>query len=205
MRELRKALLHAIGNRIREFGFEPKATGQSFRRQFPGGENRFHLAFIDHGSDFDITADVAVRFGAVEDMVNKYDGFISEREKNLTCSLGVELGNLAGTGQMRWHVKAVEDLDPAVIGIVEAFETIGVPYLQSASTLQSAYELLSHPGKAWLHNPLPLARAKRVVAMAKLLGKDQDVPLRIAENMALLESDRTKGSAELRRFLLQMA
>jgi hypothetical protein len=192
MRELRKALLHAIGNRIREFGFEPNPAKQSFKRQFPGG-------------DFDIAADVAVRFNALEEMVNRYEGFISEREKKQTCSLGAELGNIAGTGQMRWRMAIVGDLDSAATGIVEAFEKIGVPYLQSASTMQSAYELLSSPGKAWLHNPLPLARAKRVVALAKLLGKDEDVPLRIAENMALLESDRTKGSAEFRRFLLQMA
>lgn len=205
MRELRKALLNAIGSRIREFGFEPNPAKQSFKRQFPGGESRFHLAFIDHGSDFDITADVAVRFNALEEMVNKYEGFISERERKQTCSLGAELGNIAGTGQMRWRVATVGDLDSAATGIVEAFEKIGVPYLQSASTMQSAYELLSSPGKAWLHNPLPLTRAKRVVALAKLLGKDEDVPLRIAENMALLESDRTKGSAEFRRFLLQMA
>ncbi|MCM2472737.1 hypothetical protein HGO38_04495 [Rhizobium sp. CG5] len=170
MKEIRQALLNGIGNRVGEFGFDRKAIGQSFKREFPGGISRFHLAFINHKSDFDVTADVAVRFHKLEELANENDNFISKKDKSLTNSLGAELGNIAGVGQMRWHVATIDDLDSVTTGILDAFIEIGLPYLEVASTMEGAYRLLSAPGKnSWLHNPVLSARAKRVVGLAKLL------------------------------------
>lgn len=206
MKEIRQALLNAVGDGILEFGFGRKVAGQSFRREFPGGECRLHLSFINHRADFDVTADVAVRFHALEELVDKNVRSISDREQRSTSSLGAELGNIAGVGQMRWHVATIDDLDSVTAGILNAFKEIGLPYLEVASTMEGAYKLLSAHGRdSWLHNPIHSARAKRVVGLAKLLKKEDEIPLKTAEYVNLLESNGSLALADFRDFLSRLA
>ncbi len=54
---------------------------------------------------------------------------------------------------------------------MQAFETIGLPYLQKYSDMQAALEALSSDdGDASLHMPLHDERAKTALALAFLLG-----------------------------------
>jgi len=76
----------------------------------PGGRQSFHSAFVNHDTDFDVTADVAIRFDAVGDMVNSSETLLSEPEKRGTYTLGTELGNLDGTSHQRWTIEQESDV-----------------------------------------------------------------------------------------------
>jgi hypothetical protein len=96
MKDIERALLVAVGARIAANGFESKLISQSFLRRFPAGRASLHLAFIKHPREFDVVADVAVRFDELEDLVNANNALLSKKEKGQTYSLGAELGNIAG-------------------------------------------------------------------------------------------------------------
>src|SRR6476661_8883662 len=102
MKEVERALLKAVGQRIAASGFESKPVGQSFLRRSPLGRDSLHLSFVKHPCDFDVVADVAVRIDDLEDIVNVNDTLLSKKEKEQTYSLGAELGNISGQGQQRW-------------------------------------------------------------------------------------------------------
>lgn len=202
MKNIQRALLDAVGVLVSDYGFTSKPSGQSFLRAFPGGRASLHLAFIKHPADFDVVADVAVRFDDLEDMVNATNARLSKAEKKQTYSLGAELGNIAGTGQMRWQVTPDSDVEQVAQRIAGAFTRIGLPYLEAASTLAGAYGLLTTPGKgASLHSPIHASRAKRVVALAKLLGRHEEFESRIAENLKFLEETEDFGLQDFKRFV----
>ncbi len=160
-----------------------------------------HLAFIDHRTDFDVTMDLAVRFDAVEDMINEDSTYLSKKEKTQTYSLGVQLGNLVGKGQMRWSVKTAADVLPATNGIVAEFEKYGLPYLERVSSMRSAFELLTSPGEeSWIHSPIHSVRAKRVLAMAKILGMGDRLAPIASEYERFLEELKDFGAADFKRF-----
>jgi ribosomal protein S12 methylthiotransferase accessory factor YcaO len=62
IKDMQRALLEAVGARITALGFDGKPVGQSFLRRIPDGRVSFHLAFVKHPEDFDVVADVGVRF-----------------------------------------------------------------------------------------------------------------------------------------------
>lgn len=201
-KELKSALLRQVGDRLVPLGFEARSREQAFVRAISGGRATCHLAFIDHPDDVDVVCDVAVRFDALEDLVNASNRLLSTKEKSRTHSLGAELGNLAGVGQKRWTLRPAADIAEVAAEIVAAFRAIGVPYLERASTLEGAYELLTAAGKAaWIHSPMHAARSKRVVGLAKLLGKQDEIARYVEQCERLLEDLGDPGIADFRRFV----
>lgn len=170
--ELERDLLREIAKRIGEFGFDKKAIGQSFYRKTPFGREAFHLSFIEHATNFDITADVAIRFDALEELVTEGDELLTKKEKSKSFSLGAELGNISEGKQKRWTVSDPVDVESVCRSIMDAFVAIGITYLDKYSNLESALEALSGDDKtAWLHMPIHGARAKRAIGLAFLLGQ----------------------------------
>src|SRR5688500_16482556 len=106
MKALRKRLLEEISTRLKPVGY--RKSEQTFVRDFPGGCWMFHVAFIPHAEDFDVTADIALRHDSIQDASRRYE-HLDAREKKKTATLGVELGNLRGTGQHRWTVSSESD------------------------------------------------------------------------------------------------
>jgi hypothetical protein len=205
MKELKQLLLRNVGQQLEPFGFHPKPSGQSFSRPFSGGRVSFHLGFVSHPHDFDVTADLAVRFDPLEDLVNERNSQLTKKEKSQTSSLGAEIGNLAGVGQMRWKVKDAADVPARAHEIVEAFKMYGVSYLARASTMQGAFELLTAPGRAaWLHSPFHSARAKRVLGLAKLLGREDEIPALIDANARFMMGLNDSGLQDFERFAAQL-
>lgn len=133
MKELRKRLLEEIGGRLKPDGYQK--SQQTFSRRFRGGTWFFHVAFIPHATDFDITADIAVRHDSIQEASRLY-GHLDKRSKKKTATLGVELGNLQGIGQHRWTVAKESDLAPVADSILEMFRRVGMPFLQRFSSLQ---------------------------------------------------------------------
>jgi len=158
MKEVERALLKAVGQRIAASGFESRPVGQSFLRRSPLGRDSLHRSFVKHPCDFDVVADVAVRIDDLEDIVNVNDTLLSKKEKEQTYSLGAELGNISGQGQQRWNLASSADVTPVADRITASFNSIGLPYLDEASTIEGAYRLLTSPGRAaWLHSPIHVA------------------------------------------------
>jgi len=202
MMEIERALLDAVGARIAADGFESKPVSQSFLRRVPAGRASLHLAFIEHPRDFDVVADVAVRIDDLEDLVNTNNPLLSQKEKGQTYSVGAELGNIAGEGQMRWNVASSADVNQVADQLVAAFKAIGLPYLDRAATPEGAYKLLTSPGReAWLHSPIHASRAKRIVGLAKILGRADELPVRARENLLLLEDTKDLGLQDFMRFV----
>jgi hypothetical protein len=201
IKKVQRALLKAVGQRIAASGFESRPVGQSFLRRSPLGRDAFHLSFIEHPADFDVVADVGVRIDDLEDLVNENDTLLS-KEKKQTYSLGAELGNISGQGQQRWTVTSSADVTPVADEIMASFNSIGLAYLDKASTMEGAYRLLTSPGRgAWLHSPIHASRAKRVIGLAKIMGRPDELAKRANENIQLLEGLNDAQLPDFRRFV----
>lgn len=200
--ELKKALLAEVASRMRAFGYDGKVRGQSFRKRTPLGFWTFHLAFINHGSDFDITADVAIRYDDVERLVTSCRESLSEKLKLDMCTLGAELGNISEGVQRRWTIEDSTDVLTVAGNVVAAYETIGEPYLQRLGSLEAAFDALSRDDEeGWLHSPLHGARAESAVALAVVLGKHEELPALIARKEAFLQQRNDFGLRRFREFV----
>lgn len=69
-----------------------------------------HVSFIRHEADIDVTADVAVRVDAIEQVVNQCETGLTDAEKRRSTTLGAELGNLTRRQPLRWTVSALGDV-----------------------------------------------------------------------------------------------
>lgn len=204
-KELKKLLLAEVASKMRTFGYDGKVRGQSFRKQAPFGFFGFHLAFIDHGSDFDVTADVGIRFDKVEDLVNAGKKSLTEKEKAQTCTLGAELGNISEGVQRRWTIERATAVPGVASSIVAMYEAFGDRYLQQLSSPEAAYDVLSRDDKeSWLHSPIHGARAMRAVALALVLGRYNELPNLISRKEAFLQDRNDFGLARFKEFAVSV-
>jgi hypothetical protein len=161
MKELRNELLLRLDDRLHPLGFRLRKTLRDFRREVRGCSQFLHIAFINHPSDFDVTADVAVRHHPVENMLNEERTYLKESEKKLTATVGAELGNILGIGQHRWTVANERDIPIVVDGVVNHFEKVGLPFLERFTSLEEVFRVLSvNRSEALLVCPLPEKRAR---------------------------------------------
>ena len=159
MKELRKELLLQLDERLRPLGFRKRE--QSFRRDLGPCRQAFHISFINHVGDFDVTADVGVRHHSVEDMLNEGQPHLKDSEKKETYTVGAELGNIIGTGQHRWTVVDTSDIPSVVDGIMNYFDSVGIPFLERFSSLKEVYRVLREDGaEARLICPIPTLRSR---------------------------------------------
>lgn len=200
IKELQKILLSSVGEKLVAFGFEEKAKQQSFYRPIEGGWAAVHLSFIRHADDFDVTLSVSIRFNQVEDLVNSKNNLLTKKEKEGTSTLGIEIGNLSIGEQKRWSVPSQEKIPSVADSILEAFDKFGNPYLMKYSAMDSAYELLSSDEKhVWKHCPFHATRAKKAVAIAKLLGHS-DIQDQISTRRKFLEERKDFGLSDFVSF-----
>ncbi len=165
-----QVLLNEVALRMVAYGFEPKVKGQSVYRKTAEGHWAFHVSFIRHEDDLDVTADVAVRIDAIEDLVNQYDEGLKPSEKRRTTTLGAELGNLSVRAPLRWALRTTTEVPEVVDDLVRSFGEIGLPYLQSHAGIEEVYKLLlSDAPEDRLHAPIVGARYMRSLAASYLL------------------------------------
>ena len=165
--DLRRTLLTELAAALASRGY--RKSGQSFRKEEGPHRLSLHVAFINHVDDFDVTADVAVRHHAVEEIRNLSNTLISAREKKETATIGAELGNLAGVGQHRWTVRERRDIEPVAADILEWFDRIGVPFLERFSSIGETARVLTQDGsEARLICPFPEKRRSVLEAIGKV-------------------------------------
>lgn len=205
LREWERDVLRRTGMRLAGFGFSARPRGQSFLRAIDGGQASVHLSFIEHEHDFDVTADVAIRFDAVEDLVNRSNVLLSRREKASTFTMGAELGNLERGEPFRVTVAEDGDVEPAVERLVKKIETVGLPYLEKYSDLEAAYEVLSRDDRdGWIHSPIHAGRARRACALLVVMGRQSEVQALGRQKLSYLESVSDPGAALFSRFLAEL-
>ena len=193
IKDLQKQLIVQLGERLTDFGFGKKAKSQTFYRPFEGGWSCVHLSFIDHAEDFDVTVDVSIRFNKVEELVNSKNHILTKKEKEQTSTLGVELGNLSVGQQLRWGISSQDQVSSVIDSILDAFKTYGEPYLKKYCSLKNVFELLSSDDKSvWIHCPFHATRAKKAVAIAKLLNHP-DIKTQILVKKQFLENMKDFG------------
>ena len=200
IKELQKNLLLSVGERLTTFGFGKKVKQQSFYRAIEGGWACVHLSFIKHADDFDVTVDVAIRFNEVEDLVNSKNNLLTQKEKEGTSTLGVELGNLSIGEQKRWNISSEGQISLVANSVLEYFEKFGHPYLLKYSSMDSAHDLLSSDEKeVWKHCPFHATRAKKAIAIAQLLGMT-DIQDQISTRKKFLQEMKDFGLSDFVSF-----
>lgn len=171
---LQQLLMKEVSKYVLDHGFNSKPVRQEFRKETHFGRVALHLSFIRHECDFDATADVAIRFDALENLVYQGSNQQSGRARQVTYSLGAELGNLHEGRQQRWTVAQESDVEAAAKSIIEYFEMVGLPYIERLSDIGNALDLLSGDDRmARLSSPLDSERAKRALALAFLHGQPE--------------------------------
>lgn len=161
---LQELLLRELGSLLAKQGFEFKPREQGFRAPRPGGIVFFHLSFVPHPADFDVITDVALRFDAVEDLLNEGRPYLSKEEKKLSATIGCELGQFLGGMQRRWTVASESDARRVAASIYEAFLSIALPFLKQYSNLDTLLAVLSRNDRlARLLSPSNAGRWETVV------------------------------------------
>lgn len=173
LKELQQELLRKVGMALANLGFDSKQQGQAFYSATPFGWTAFHLSFIPHEVDFDVTADIGIRFDQVECIINEENSLLSNAEKKRTATMGAELGNIATGQPMRWRVASREDVNSVVEASTLAFEKVGLPYIAKYSNIEAAQAImLRDDPTAWLNSPHHQSRLKRGVAITFLMRDD---------------------------------
>jgi hypothetical protein len=172
----KQEILRRLGEREEWLGFNPKASGQSFYHVFPAGKWAFHVSFIPHKFDFDLTADVAVRINVIEDLVSEYETKRRPTERRQSMTLGGELGNISEGRQHRWTVADLYDIPKICDQVIDKFERIGLQFLRTYSDIVAVQKALtsSDPRDALLC-PLPGPRAMRAIASTYILDEASDI------------------------------
>jgi hypothetical protein len=186
-----RGILTKIGERVQLFGFNPRPSGQSFYHDFESGKWALHVSFIPHKNDMDLTADVAIRINAVEDIVNRYDTKRTPAEKRKSMTIGGELGNISAGRPLRWTVPDVRGALKICDQLLDAFEKIGLAFLRAHSDVAAVHHVLTSPGpRAALLAPVLGSRYMRVVASAHVLGATSDIERLINRFEAKLLEER---------------
>ncbi|GAB2176524.1 hypothetical protein [Dongia sp. agr-C8] len=171
LKELRAQLASEVGVKLKDFGFRKR--DRSYFRKMEGGRQAFYLAYINHETDFDVTATLAIRFDAVENLVH------ADAPNKDTSTMGVEIGNLTQGAQKRWTIEVIEDVPIVAESIFEDFKRFGLPYYEKFSDPRAAFAALSPTNRsAWMHFPLHNYRAMSTIALAVILkmnGKIEDL------------------------------
>jgi hypothetical protein len=186
-------------------GFSPRPKGQTFVRPLDGGQVAAHLTFIKHERerDLDVTIDVAIRFDAVEALVNRSNMLLSKKEKAETYTLGGELGNLEYGQPYRITIATPGDVEDAAERIVKKLETVGVPYIERFSHPEAAYDVLSRDDReGWIHCPIDAERAKRACALLAVLNRRPEIQALGARKLSYMESLNDPRAPEFSKFLV---
>jgi hypothetical protein len=204
---LRRLLWDALSGRISLHGFRGNRARREFVRRYDFGKVFFCINFVKHPNDFDITADILIRYDAVEEIVQRMNKKLTEKQKQNTITLGGDLGNLSTGRQMRWTVSDEADVEPAAAQIEEQFVKIALPYVERYGNMENAYNVLSSDKRAdWCHRAHVQTRAMSALLMALVLKKDeQEVSRLIQQKRAYLGQNVQFGLPQFDEFVKSIA
>jgi len=203
--KLQKRFLASLAKELESIGFRRCEFPHTFERVFELGRWFVHVAIIEHEFDFDVTVDVSIRFDEVEDLALRDEQLLTTAEKLESATLGVELGNWVENSQKRWAIRAPDDLNGAVSGIIEMIVEHGVPFLRSHTNIQDAYEALRCDSPVSdLVAPIAHERSKRVIAIAFLNEGLFDFPKVVERETVYLRRNSDPGLSLFLKFVKRL-
>jgi hypothetical protein len=129
------------------------------------------LSFIPHVNDFDLTADVALRNDAIEELTNKYDAKRSAKDRLSSMTIGIELGNLARGSNIRWTIVDESHLQLAADQAFELLQSVEISFFNRYCDLGSLADVLTSSSPAdRLLCPLRGPRYMRAISACFLTG-----------------------------------
>jgi hypothetical protein len=165
---LSNGVLSVLAAKLSEHGYRQRE--QSFWKEMGTYRLLFHVSLVRHRDEIDIIADVAVRHHAVEDLLNSHRSDLRPRERKLTATIGVELGNWINGRPQCWTVGASAEIDSVATDIFAWFQRFGVPFLERFSSLKEVFEVLDQNGaEARLICPLTDHRRQTCAAVQDVL------------------------------------
>jgi hypothetical protein len=201
IKEMQQRFFEALRPGMEAHGFSPVPIDQAFHKPVSGGRWVLHISFIPHEGEFDLTADVAIRIDAVEDLVLRDNTAMLAKDKKRTATIGAELGNIADGRQRRWTVGSSTDIDLSAASVLKEFEAFGLPYLQRYSNLQTMLAAITSDDRSsWLHSPIHDARLKRALAVAVVLGQLATAREIAERGSEFLRSRKDPGAASFEAF-----
>jgi hypothetical protein len=173
----KKLILLGIAELASADAFTAKAKDQAFYLPKPFGRCILHVGFIPHGKeDLDVTADIAVRVDAVEVLVNETRSELSAGEAEKTATLGGEIGNIREGRQNRWTITSSEELSKMMPAIYSEIRAVAWPFFDRYSSMRNVLAALSSPNpRDWKLAPGHLARCRRAIALAFMIGSADDI------------------------------
>jgi hypothetical protein len=206
MKDVQELLLRRVGELLTPLGFRARTRAQSYRRDIPHGQWALHLSFIRHEADFDVTADVAIRFDAVEERLHRDDKLLAASEKRETATLGAELGNIERGEPHRWTVAEISDVAVVAPSIVAKFEQTGLPYLDRLSDPLRALEALTrNDGSEWLYSPFPGSRCKAAATLAALYSNKARFAEVVSRCIASLRTHDERELASFQNYIVSLS
>lgn len=146
---LHDAFIAALQRRLPDWRFVAKH--RHFQKAHGNVTWLFHIAFINHETDFDAVADVAVEF---------LEG------KKRACIFGAELGNIHGPGQRRYSVASAAQAALEAERAVKDLQDIGLPFLEAYSNPSQVIQTLEAGGtKASLISPIAEKHPGQIAAL----------------------------------------
>jgi hypothetical protein len=201
-RRIERYLLGGVAHAYATQGFVLKPDLQLCIRSFNGGWQALHLNFVELSDALGVSADVAIRFDAVENIANAASSLLTNKEKAATATMGCELGRLRDGKGVLLIVRSMEEAADALAQFVELINTVGMSYLDRYSDLNVAYEaLVQDRPEGWMHKPGHAERAKRVCAMLVVMGRRAEVAGVAREKLDFMASVGDLSRPLFERFL----
>jgi hypothetical protein len=205
----RQLILSELGERLTPLGFKQRPSQQSFYPRIDGGQWAFHVSFIPHVEDLDLTADVAVRLDAIEDLVNAEDTRMTVAETRSSMTLGGDLGNIAEGRQRRWNLSSLDHISTICDEVADAFRRIGIPFLEAHSSLPAVHRTLASSAPPdILLAPFRGHRYMSTLAASYLLGdlaSTEALAIRLENELAAADDFDLQRFRDLRQSLLGAA
>jgi hypothetical protein len=198
----KKLILSGVAELASADGFRARLKDQSFDLPKPFGRLVLHIGFIPHEkADLDVTADIAVRVDAVEVLVNEARPDLSASEAGKTATLGGDIGNIREGRQRRWTITSLDELPKTTATIYAEMRTVAWPFFDRYSNMRNVLAVLSSSSpRDWQLAPGHMARCRRAIALAFMIGSADEVGgVTSACETLLAEKDQT-ALPELREF-----
>jgi hypothetical protein len=161
---------------------------QDFCRRYPWGRDVVHFGFFQRGSSLRSAVNVAIRFDAVEKLIDPFRPWLSAREKRERFTLGAELGNISGTGYRTFDIE--EDVGRAADDMMSLIAAVGLPYLHELSDPEVALKVLLRDDEVGrLHCIMEDDRAFAACALLVVLGRGNELPELVAQKLQSLDPE----------------
>src|SRR5205814_2871539 len=166
---LQQELMRLLSNSLTRYQLAYQKGRQSFVKRIPGGRLSFHLSFVPHQNDFEVTADFAIRNDAVEQLVHKANTRLSRSELKRTYAIGAEVGNFTDGARKAWPIKSADDIAGAAREILARLSHAHCHTTSATQSHAAMLEVLSRNDDVGrLHCPFDSWRCMKAVALASL-------------------------------------